>query len=212
MVNQLTQAHERYSRLFVRQRIEDVFNRIDTNKDKCIDERELFEYLELLGYPATQSQVRDMVWEVDDKSEGYLTLESITNLLKRLQKAKTRGVGTGSNLLRNLFEYMIFDTDFSGSIDVEEVQQMFFVYYGFKGSLLDTTVRNFQKIRANPSEEISFAEFSGLMDELSLKPAIQERVVGPPKRRRIMPKLTRTPRGTSSVSYTHLTLPTKRIV
>ena len=46
----------------------------------------------------------------------------------------------GSNLLRNLFEYMIFDTDFSGEIDVEEVQQMFFVYYGFKGNLLDQTV------------------------------------------------------------------------
>ena len=58
-----------------------------------------------------QSQVRDMVWEVDDKSEvlqgcalwasltvalqGYLTLDSISALLKRLQKAKIRGVGTG---------------------------------------------------------------------------------------------------------------------
>jgi len=110
-----------------------------------------------------QSQVRDMVWEVDDKSEGYLTLDSISALLKRLQKAKIRGVGTGSNLLRNLFEYMIFDTDFSGEIDVEEVQQMFFVYYGFKGQLLDQTVRNFQRLRLNPAEEIKFEEFSNLM-------------------------------------------------
>lgn len=198
MPNELSAAHERYSRLFVRQRIQDVFNRIDKNKDDCIDEHELFEYLEILGYPATQAQVRDMVWEVDDKSEGYLTLESITELLKRLHKAKARGVGTGSNLLRNLFEYMIFDTDFSGAIDVEEVQQMFFVYYGFKGNLLDKTVRDFQKLRAHPDEEITFEEFSHLMDKLSLKPALQERVTGPPKRRRIMPKLSRTPRGTSN--------------
>lgn len=195
--NELTHAHERYSRLFVRQRIQEVFNRIDRNQDGCIDEHELLEHLELLGFPATQTQVRDMVWEVDDKSEGYLTMTSITDLLKRLQKTKSRGVGTGSNLLRNLFEYMIFDTDFSGEIDVEEVQQMFFVYYGFKGNLLDQTVRSFQKLRKNPAEEITFEEFSGLMDQLSLKPALQEHVAALPKRRRIMPKLSRTPRGTS---------------
>jgi len=197
MANELSAAHERYARLFVRQRIHDVFNRIDRNQDGCIDEHELFEYLENLGYPATKTQVRDMVWEVDDKSEGYLTLDAITSLLKRLQKASTRGVGTGSNLLRNLFEYMIFDTDFSGAIDVEEVQQMFFVYYGFKGGLLDQTVRNFQKLRPDPAEEILFYEFSNLMDQLSLKPALQERVAAAPKRRRIMPKLCRTPRGLS---------------
>jgi len=189
----LSTAHERYTRLFVNQRIRDVFERIDKNTDGCIDEGELFEYLELLEFPATKSQVRDMVWEVDDKSEGYLTLESISALLKRLQKAKIRGVGTGSNLLRNLFEYMIFDTDFSGEIDVEEVQQMFFVYYGFKGQLLDQTVRNFQRLRENPAEEIKFEEFSTLMDKLALKPALQDRVAAPPKRRRIMPKYPTRP-------------------
>merc|ERR1712166_1216087 len=170
-LSMLSTAHERYTRLFVNQRIRDVFERIDKNDDGCIDEAELFEYLELLEFPASKSQVRDMVWEVDDKSEGYLTLDSISALLKRLQKAKIRGVGTGSNLLRNLFEYMIFDTDFSGEIDVEEVQQMFFVYYGFKGQLLDQTVRNFQRLR--------------------LKPALQDRIAAPPKRRRIMPKFCR---------------------
>jgi len=187
----LSTAHERYTRLFVNQRIRDVFERIDKNDDGCIDEAELFEYLELLEFPASKSQVRDMVWEVDDKSEGYLTLDSISALLKRLQKAKIRGVGTGSNLLRNLFEYMIFDTDFSGEIDVEEVQQMFFVYYGFKGQLLDQTVRNFQRLRLNPAEEIKFEEFSNLMDNLALKPALQDRIAAPPKRRRIMPKFCR---------------------
>ncbi len=48
-----------------------------------------------------------------------------------MAKAKVRGVGTGSNMLRTLMEYMMFDTDGSGGIEIEEVQQMFFIYYGY---------------------------------------------------------------------------------
>merc|ERR1712188_39178 len=93
---------------------------------------------------------------------------------------------------------MIFDTDFSGEIDVEEVQQMFFVYYGFKGQLLDVTVRNFQKLRADPQEEIKFEEFSNLMDQLALKPALQDRQPPPPRRRRLMPKFIGKPKTSRS--------------
>merc|ERR1712137_426578 len=79
---------------------------------------------------------------------------------------------------------------------------MFFVYYGFKGQLLDVTVRNFQKLRPNPQEEIKFEEFSRLMDTLALKPALQDRIPAPPKRRRLMPKFSRTPRTCRNLGAT----------
>ena len=70
-----------------------------------------------------------MIWEVDDRSTGVITLDAIRKvcespsdgsalhlltfvvcqLLKRLQKAKKRMPGTGTNLLRTLIEFMMFD-------------------------------------------------------------------------------------------------------
>ena len=71
-----------------------------------------------------------MVWEVDDRSTGvtfdllHLTckmshssnaslqvikLDQIRTVLKRLQKSKKRMPGTGTNLLRTLIEFMMFD-------------------------------------------------------------------------------------------------------
>lgn len=82
-----------------------------------------------------------MVWEVDDTTEGVIRLPTIRALLKRMQKAKIRGVGTGSNMLRTLIEYMMFDTDGSGGIEIEEIQQMFFIYYGYKGAELDQKIK-----------------------------------------------------------------------
>ena len=56
-----------------------------------------------------QQEVHDMVWEVDDRSTGVIRLDQIRTVLKRLQKSKKRMPGTGTNLLRTLIEFMMFD-------------------------------------------------------------------------------------------------------
>ena len=134
-------SHEQYARLFIYQRIKDVYNTLNKTGDGEVDCEELQEYLTYLNFKATKKQVHDMVWEVDDSSEGVIRLDTIRALLTRMQKAKNRGVGTGSNLLRTLIEYMMFDTDGSGGIEIEEVQQMFFIYYGYKGQQLDLKIK-----------------------------------------------------------------------
>jgi len=157
-------------------------------------QQELQVYLNYLNFNATKKQVHDMVWEVDDSSTGSIRLETIRSLLKRMQRAKNRGVGTGSNLLRTLIEYMMFDTDGSGGIEIEEVQQMFFIYYGYKGAELDMKIKEFQKLRADPNVEIEFGEFLELMDTLDLKVAVQEEREPPPPRKPIIPSArTRSP-------------------
>ena len=61
------------------------------------------------AFPRLQQEVHDMVWEVDDRSTGVIKLDQIRTVLKRLQKSKKRMPGTGTNLLRTLIEFMMFD-------------------------------------------------------------------------------------------------------
>jgi len=180
-------SHEQYARLFIYQRIKDVYNTLNKTGDGEVDCEELQEYLTYLNFKATKKQVHDMVWEVDDSSEGVIRLDTIRALLTRMQKAKNRGVGTGSNLLRTLIEYMMFDTDGSGGIEIEEVQQMFFIYYGYKGQQLDLKIKDFQRLRRDATKQIEFGEFLELMDKLDLKVAVQEDKEPPPPRKPLVP-------------------------
>lgn len=170
------QSHDRYARAFVYQRVREVFDILDSKSDGQLDEQELLSHLWSVGYHASKNEVHDMIWEVDDRSTGVITLEAIRKLLKRLQKAKKRMPGTGTNLLRTLIEFMMFDSDGSAEIELEEIQQMFYVYYGYKGLELDEKVQSFSRMRA-PEKlgcEIDFTEFLKLMDSLGLVPVVGE--------------------------------------
>lgn len=164
-------SHERYARAFVQQRVREVFDVLDSKGDGQLDEEELLSHLWSVGYQATKQEVHDMVWEVDDRSTGVIKLDQIRTVLKRLQKSKKRMPGTGTNLLRTLIEFMMFDSDGSAAIELEEIQQMFYVYYGYKGRELDEKVNSFSRLRKKDGE-IDFSEFLELMDEIGLTPVI----------------------------------------
>jgi len=175
------QSHDRYARAFVHQRVREVFDILDSKHDGELDESELLSHLWSVGYHASKKEVHDMIWEVDDRSTGVITLEAIRKLLKRLQKAKKRMPGTGTNLLRTLIEFMMFDSDASAAIELEEIQQMFYVYYGYKGRDLDEKVRDFSRMRAEDKTgcEIDFSEFLVLMDSLGLVPVVGDQEGSP---------------------------------
>lgn len=197
------QSHDRYARAFVHQRVAEVFNLLDSKHDGELDESELLSHLWSVGYHASKKEVHDMIWEVDDKSTGVIRLEAIRKLLKRLQKAKKRMPGTGTNLLRTLIEFMMFDSDASAAIELEEIQQMFYVYYGYKGRELDEKVRDFSRMRAADKEgqEIDFSEFLTLMDNLGLVPVVGEQESAKAPRPPCVPRLrrgARSPRESSN--------------
>jgi len=197
------QSHDRYARAFVHQRVAEVFNLLDSKHDGELDESELQSHLCSVGYRASKREVHDMIWEVDDKSTGVIKLEAIRKLLQRLQKAKKRMPGTGTNLLRTLIEFMMFDSDASAAIELEEIQQMFYVYYGYKGRELDEKVRDFSRMRAADKEgqEIDFSEFLTLMDNLGLVPVVGEQESTKAPRPPCIPRLrrgARSPRESSS--------------
>lgn len=192
-----TKSHDRYSRAFVSQRVGEVFNTLDSKKDDQLDEAELLSHLWSVGYQATKKEVHDMIWEVDDRSTGVITLEAIRKVLKRLQGAKKRMPGTGTNLLRTLIEFMMFDSDASAAIELEEIQQMFYVYYGYTGRELDNKVAEFSRMRApdKVGGEIDFTEFLLLMDTLGLVPVVGEQEEPKPPRVSGIPKIKSPRRG-----------------
>jgi len=65
----------------------------------------------------------------------------------------------------------LFCSDGSAAIELEEIQQMFYVYYGYKGRDLDDKVNSFSRLRKKDGE-IDFSEFLELMDEIGLTPVI----------------------------------------
>lgn len=186
-------SHERYARAFVQQRVREVFDILDSKGDGQLDEEELLSHLWSVGYQASKLEVHDMVWEVDDRSTGVIKLEQIRTVLKRLQKSKKRMPGTGTNLLRTLIEFMMFDSDGSAAIELEEIQQMFYVYYGYKGRELDDKVNSFSRLRKKDGE-IDFSEFLQLMDEIGLTPVIGEGEQVKKERKNTIPKMRRTRR------------------
>jgi len=186
-------SHERYARAFVQQRVREVFEILDSKGDGFLDEEELLSHLWSVGYQATKQEVHDMVWEVDDRSTEVITLDAIRTVLKRLQKAKKRMPGTGTNLLRTLIEFMMFDSDGSAAIELEEIQQMFYVYYGYKGRELDEKVNSFSRLRKKEGE-IDFSEFLELMDEIGLTPVIGEAEQPKTTSKSNIPKMRKSPR------------------
>jgi len=186
-------SHERYARAFVQQRVREVFDILDSKGDGELDEEELLSHLWSVGYQATKKEVHDMVWEVDDRSTGVIKLDQIRTVLKRLQKNKKRMPGTGTNLLRTLIEFMMFDSDGSAAIELEEIQQMFYVYYGYKGRELDDKVNSFSRLRKKEGE-IDFSEFLELMDEIGLQPVIGESEQAKPVKKSHIPKARARPR------------------
>merc|ERR1711934_308782 len=186
-------SHERYARAFVQQRVREVFEILDSKGDGFLDEEELLSHLWSVGYQATKKEVHDVVWEVDDRSTEVISLDAIRTVLKRLQKSKKRMPGTGTNLLRTLIEFMMFDSDGSAAIELEEIQQMFYVYYGYKGRELDEKVNSFSRLRKKDGE-IDFSEFLELMDEIGLTPVIGDSEQVKVKHSSGIPKMRKSPR------------------
>lgn len=193
-------SHDRYARAFVYQRVREVFNALDSKHDGYLDEEELRSHLWSVGYRASKKAVHDMIWEVDDRSTGVITLQAIRKVLKRLQRDKKRMPGTGTNLLRTLIEFMMFDSDGSAAIELEEIQQMFYVYYGYKGRELDEKVNSFSRQRTT-SGEIDFSEFLVLMDTLGLVPVIGEQEAPKAVRSSFIPKVKSPRRKHSSPQH-----------
>mmetsp|Transcript_41832 Transcript_41832/g.65359 ORF Transcript_41832/g.65359 Transcript_41832/m.65359 type:complete len:200 (+) Transcript_41832:120-719(+) len=120
-----------------------IFERIDYKKDNRIDKEELEHTLRSLGYEPVKvnqygiSEVEQMIWEMDEDSDGCVSMEEFQQMFERGRNDKT---GHEPKKLFNLCQFMVLDRDGDGSISSEECMEMIMHRYG--RSKLDEVFRN----------------------------------------------------------------------
>jgi len=133
-----------------------VFARLDKKKDDKVDAEEVHEYLrKVLKYHKYKlSDVRDMLWEVDDECEGALSFRAFKMMWDRSRNDLT---GCEPRKFFNIVEFMVHDKDGGGSIDIEETMEILFDRFG--KDKLDAAVKEFVSHDIDGDAEIQFAEF-----------------------------------------------------
>ena len=151
------QAEEKrndYNELVTLQNLQRVFDNLDKKCDKKIDSEELYEYLRFLGFRCNMTNVKDLIWEVDEDSDGCLSWQEFKNMFYRVRNDKT---GWEPRQLYNVVEFMMHDKDASGTIDREECMEILFRRFG--RDLLEEKVDEFMQNDEDGDNTITFTEF-----------------------------------------------------
>jgi len=120
-----------------------------------ITKEQLFKTLKRLQFPnLTITVVEDMIWEVDEDCDGLLSWDEFKEMFFRVRQDK---IGWEPRRLFNCVEFMMYDKDQSGAIDMDECMQILFRRFGKTN--LEARVEEFMKHDTNSDAEISFAEF-----------------------------------------------------
>ena len=151
------QAEEKradYNELVTLQNLQRVFDNLDKKCDKKIDCEELYEYLRFLGFRCNMTNVKDLIWEVDEDSDGCLSWQEFKNMFYRVRNDKT---GWEPRQLYNVVEFMMHDKDCSGTIDMEECMEILFRRFGKEQ--LEAKVNEFFGQDEDGDNEVTFTEF-----------------------------------------------------
>ena len=151
------QAEEKrndYNELVTLQNLQRVFDNLDKKCDKKIDSEELYEYLRFLGFRCNMTNVKDLIWEVDEDSDGCLSWQEFKNMFYRVRNDKS---GWEPRQLYNVVEFMMHDKDCSGTIDMEECMEILFRRFGKEQ--LEAKVNEFFGQDEDGDNEVTFTEF-----------------------------------------------------
>ena len=130
-----------------------VFQTLDVDKDGSVGEKDLETHLVRLGYIPEPGEVRDMIWEVDDDGDGGINWREFKSVYQRV---RADDQGKEPRRLYNVIEFMVFDIDNDGTIDLTEVMQLFYQRYGRHA--LFSGAKDAQGADYKP-EDIDFPEF-----------------------------------------------------
>ena len=142
-----------------------------TNKDPSkpkefkqkIGVMDLANTLIFLGLKPTKNQIKQMIWEVDDDLDGYVSKSEFMTMYRRCITDKTE---LEPRTLFNLVQFLMYDKTFRGRVTVEETLQILFVRYG--RNRLDEEIKAiFGEDEKNPDgsdKEIRFGEYVKKID------------------------------------------------
>ena len=115
-------------------RLDTVFDylvRQDPKKEEAfknkIGHMDIARVLQFLGCKPSKSEVKMIIWEVDDDLDGYVNLEEYYMMYKR---CTTDTENKEPRKLFNLVQFLMYDKEFKGSVTVEETLQILFVRHG----------------------------------------------------------------------------------
>jgi len=97
-------------------------------KKNFISHMDIAKVLIFLGCNPSKSELKLIVWEVDDDLDGYLSKAEFLNMYKRCISDKS---GLEPRKLYNLVQFLMYDSiEFKGRVTVEETLQILFVRHG----------------------------------------------------------------------------------
>ena len=114
--------------------------------------------LQFLGCKPSISEVKLIIWEVDDDLDGHVSKEEFQTMYKRCISDET---GLEPRKLFNLVQFLMYDKSFKGRVTVEETLQILYVRYGRER--LDDEIRAiFEDDEKNPDgseKEITYGQY-----------------------------------------------------
>ena len=130
----------------------------DANAPDKIGYMDLARVLQFLGCRPSVSEVKLIIWEVDDDLDGYVSKEEFQTMYKRCISDET---GLEPRKLYNLVTFLMYDSTYTGRVTVEETLQILYVRHGRER--LDDEIRSiFGADEKNPDgteKEITYSEY-----------------------------------------------------
>merc|ERR1712083_590325 len=87
--------------------------------------------LQFLGCRPSKSEVKLIIWEVDDDLDGYVSREEFLTMYKRcISEVPGLYPELEPRKLFNLVQFLMYDKEFKGRVTVEETLQILYVRNG----------------------------------------------------------------------------------
>ena len=140
----------------------------DQNHKDKIGENDVAQALIKLGCKPTRSQVKIIIWEVDDDLDGFVSHEEFITMYKRCISDKT---DLEPRKLFNLVQFLMYDKDNRCKVTIEETLQILFVRHG-RAKLDDEIEAIFGKEEKNPDgseKAITYSEYVEKINKRALE-------------------------------------------
>ena len=137
-------------------------------KQNMIGPGDLTKVLTFLGCKPLNSEVKLIIWEVDDDLDGYVSKDEYQTMYKRCISDTT---GLEPRKLYNLVQFLMYDKTFRGRVTVEETLQILFVRHGREN--LDGEITAIfgdeEKNKDGSEKEITYGEYVSKINKRALE-------------------------------------------
>ena len=144
----------------------DAINRDSVQK---IDSSDLMLTLKDLGSVHSKQEVEDMIWEVDEGLDGMVDWTEFMLMYDRNVNDQT---GLEPCQLYDAVQFMMYDTDMSGTVSVDETMTMLYQRYGKKK--LETELQRLFGNTLKAEDGIGELSFQQYLKAVKVKPSVLE--------------------------------------